>query len=263
MLALVAETWAAAGAGRAVNPLPLRRSVLDAVEHGVALPAFWAPFRDAPTHAAHAVEVALVALLVARAAGFSLAFQHDLGIAALLHDAGYLAGEGASAEDPGALERHAIAGARVLLRQRGFHAAKIRRVRAVLEHHRDFADPRGPPSAAGAILRLAEDYANVIRIYGARVTRGDALAAMLRAGGTLYHPALAQVLVNALGRYPPGEHVELPDGRRAVVAAPPASPERFATPVVQHLDRETGAPAGPLVDLSGGPAVRRALVPSP
>jgi hypothetical protein len=237
--------------------------VLDAVEHGVALPAFWAPFRDAPTHAAHAVEVAFVALLVARAAGFSAAFQHDLGIAALLHDAGYLSGEDAAGDDAGALERHAVAGARVLLRQRGFHAAKIRRVRAVLEHHRDFAGPSGPPSAAGAVLRLAEDYANVVRLYGARVTRGAALAAMLRGGGTLYHPALAQVLVNALGRYPPGEHVEVADGSRAIVAAPPATPEAFESPVVSLVGRAGGRADGALVDTARGPAVRRALLPAP
>lgn len=257
MLALVVEAFDNVGAGRAANPLPLRRAVMEAVDAGVGSPAFWAPFRDAPPHATHALEVAFVSILVARAAGFGSGFVQDVGIAGLLHDAGYLAP--GLAEDAAGLERHAVEGARVMLRQRGFHDAKVRRVRAILEHHRDAAGPAGPPSAEGAILRLAEDYSNALRIYGARVTRADVLGAMLRAGGRCYHPALAQVLVNALGRHPPGTLLELADGRVVRVAAPPASPDRWEHPVVQDADPATRAPAGPLVDLAGGAAVRRVL----
>jgi hypothetical protein len=257
MLALVSEAFDAVGAGRAASALRLRRAVMEALDAGATSPAFWAPFRDAPPHAAHALEVAFVSILVARAAGFGAAFVQDAGVAGLLHDAGYLApGIG---EDAAGLERHALEGARVLLRQRGFHDAKVRRLRAILEHHRDVAGPAGPPSAAGAILRLAEDYSNAIRLYGARVTRADVLGAMLRAGGRYYHPALAQVLVNALGRHPPGTVLELAGGRLVRVAAPPASPERWELPLVQPLDPATRAPAGPLVDLAGEAAVRAVL----
>jgi hypothetical protein len=91
------------------------------------------------------------------------------------------------------------------------------------------------------------------------VTRADALGAMLRAGGRYYHPALAQVLVNVLGRHPPGTLLELADGRIARVAAPPASPDRWELPPVQHLDPVSRAPAGPLLDLATGPGVRRVL----
>jgi hypothetical protein len=257
MLALVAETFDNVGAGRAANPLPLRRAVMEALDAGVASPAFWAPFRDAPPHAAHALEVAFVSILVARAAGFGAAFVQDVGIAGLLHDAGYLAS--GIGEDAAGLERHAVEGARVMLRQRGFHDAKVRRLRAILEHHRDAAGPAGAPSAGGAILRLAEDYSNAIRLYGARVTRADVLGGMLRAGGRYYHPALAQVLVNALGRHPPGSLLELADGRVVRVAAPPASPERWERPPVQALDPATRAPSGPLLDLADGPPVRRVV----
>jgi len=257
MIALVSETFDNVGAGRVVNPLPLRRAVMEAIELGPASSAFWAPFRDTPPHAAHALEVAFVAILVGRAAGFAPRFLQDVGIAALLHDVGYLAP--GVADDAAGLARHPVEGVRVVLRQKGFHEAKVRRLRAILEHHRDFAGPAGPPSPAGAILRLAEDYSNVVRLYGARVTRADALGAMLRAGGRLYHPALAQVLVNALGRHPPGTLLELADGRLARVAAPPESPARWEIPVVQHVDASTGAPAGPLLDLADGPAVRRVL----
>ena len=257
LLALVADAFEAIGSGRALNPLPLRRAVLEAVELGFGVPAFWAPFQEHPPHAAHAGEVAFVALLTGRAAGFPAAFLQDLGIAALVHDAGYLApGMG---EDAASLHRHGVEGARVLLRQRGFHEAKVRRLRAVLEHHRDHAGPAGPPSAAGAMLRLAEDYVNAVRLYGAKVTRGQALSAIHRAAGTLYDPTLAQVMVNALGLHPPGSLLELGDGRIVRVAIPPASPQRFARPAVQHTQPGTRLPAGPVFDLEPSDVIVRAL----
>lgn len=257
LLDLTTEGWDHLAAGRVLNPLPMRRAVVEAIESGVEAPAFWLGFPDCPPHAAHAVEVAMVALLVGKAAGFPSGLLQDLGIAGLVHDVGYLApsvGEG-----PAALARHPIEGARMVLRQRGFSEAKLRRVRGVLEHHRDQADPTGPPSAIGSALRLAEDYSNVIRIYGAKITRADALGAMLKAGGRLYHAALAQTLVNALGRHPPGTLVELQDGGFGRVAAPARGRELWERPLVRRLDPKTRLPTGPLVDTMRDGPVRRAL----
>jgi hypothetical protein len=254
---LASESWDHLAAGRMLNPLPMRRAVAEALESGIEAPAFWLGFPDCPPHAAHAVEVAMLALLVGKAAGFSAAVLQDLGIAGLVHDVGYLApsvGEG-----PAGLARHPVEGARLVLRQRGFSEAKLRRLRAVLEHHRDQADPAGAPSAAGAVLRLAEDYANVIRLYGARVARADALGAMLKAGGRLYHPALVQAMVNALGRYPPGTLVELADGGLGRVAAPARGPDLWDRPLVKRLDPQSRLPTGVLVDTFRDGAVRRAL----
>ncbi len=258
ILGLVAETWGNLQDGRALNPLPLRRGVLEVLDAGLGAPAFWGGFpSDAAPHAVHATEVAMVALLVAREAGFSSGFLQDLGIAALLHDAGYLCpgiGEG-----PAAFARHSLEGARVILRQRGFQEAKIRRLRAVLEHHRDFATPHARPTPGGAILRMAEDYANVARLFGGRVLRADGLGAMLKGAGTLYHPVLVQVMVNALGRHPPGTLLELEDGRYARVAAPARSRELWDRPLVRPLDPRTREQQPEIVDLAKGPRIRRAV----
>jgi hypothetical protein len=254
---LTTQSWDHLAAGRMLNPLPIRRAVVEALASGIEAPAFWLGFPDCPPHTAHAVEVSMVALLLGKAAGFHSGLLQDLGIAGLIHDVGYLApsvGEGAVA-----LARHPIEGARIVLRQRGFSEAKLRRLRGVLEHHRDLADAAGPPSAAGAVLRLAEDYANVIRIYGAKVTRADALGAMLKAGGRLYHPALAQTLINALGRHPPGTLVELSDGGWARVASPARGQELWHRPLVKRLDPTTRLPTGPLVDTARDIAVQRGL----
>jgi hypothetical protein len=257
LLELVTETWDHVAAGRVLNPLPLRRTIIETLEAGIESPPFWLAFPDCAPHSQHAVEVAMTALLLGKAAGLPAGLQQDLGIAALVHDAGYLSpgvGEGASA-----LARHPVESARVVLRQRGFSEGKVRRLRAVLEHHRDLADPQQPPSLLGAILRLAEDYANLIRLYGTKVGRAEALGAMVKAGGRLYHPVLAQLLVNALGRYPPGTLLELADGRYGRVAAPARRPELWDKPLVRLLDQRSQLPTGPLIDLAEGPGPRRAV----
>lgn len=258
MLGLVTETWCNLKDGRVLNPLPLRRCVLDVLDAGLGAPAFWGGFpSEAAPHAVHAAETAMVSLALARVSGFSSSFLQDLGIAALLHDTGYLSpgiGEG-----PAAFARHPLEGARVVLRQRGFHEAKVRRLRAMLEHHRDFATPNARPTPGGAILRLAEDYTNVVRLFGARVLRADALGAMLKGAGTLYHPVLVQVMVNALGRHPPGTLLELEDGRYARVAAPARSPELWDKPLVRPLDPRTREVQGQVLDLAGGPRIKRAV----
>jgi hypothetical protein len=257
MLGLVTESWNNLHAGRMLNPLPLRRVVMETIDLGVEAPPFWLPYPEAPLHADHAVQVCATAILLGKAAGFHLGFLQDLGIAALTHDTGYLAlqpGEGAAS----ALQHHAFEGARIVLRQRGFSEAKVRRLRAVLEHHRDYADPSGPPSVAGAILRVAEDYVNAIRLYGAKVTRSAALGAMLKGAGKLYHPALPQLLVNALGRHPPGTLVEL-DGRRyGRVAVPARGPELWDKPLVRRMDPATRALTDEWIDLARGGQVVRA-----
>jgi len=258
MLGLVSETWSNLENGRVLNPLPLRRCVLDVLDAGLGAPAFWAGFpAEAAPHAVHATEVAMISLAVARGAGFSASFLQDLGIAALLHDTGYLSrgiGDG-----PAAFARHSLEGARMILRQKGFHEAKVRRLRAVLEHHRDFATPNARPTPGGAVLRMAEDYANVGRLFGARVLRADALGAMRKGCGTLYHPVLMQVMINVLGRHPPGTLLELDDGRYVRVCAPARSPELWDRPLVRPLDPRTRELRPQILDLARGPGIRRAV----
>jgi hypothetical protein len=259
LLQALEETYDNVAAGRALNVLPLRRSVGELLDHDPRNPALWEVVGEGLPHATHAATVALVSLLVGRAAGFATTALQDLGVAALVHDIGYATlPQGIGPQD--ALARHPVEGARVMLRQRGFHVAKLRRLRAVLDHHRDHADPRGAPSGLGGILRLAEDYATAVRVGGARACAAEVLAAMLRGAGQQYHPALVQLLVNALGRFPPGTLVELEDGRLARSVSPVRTPETFAAPLVRVFDAKARAFARSRLDLAtAGPPVRRAL----
>jgi hypothetical protein len=258
-LALVDEGFGHAVAGRAVDPLPLRRAVAEILQCGPGVPAFWEGLGLGSAHAEHVATVALTALLIGRAARLPGALLQDLGVAALLHDVGYAALAGGPTAGVQGLERHPAEGARLLLRQRGFTEAKLLRLRAVLDHHRDHASARAAPSILGEILRLAEDYATLLRVYRTRISPTDALGAMARAAGAVYHPVLTQVMVNALGRYPPGTLLELADGRRARSVSPVRSAETFATPLACVCDPATGEPSGETLDLAEGPAILRAL----
>ncbi len=260
----VQEAWNSASTGRIINPLPLRRVVVEMLEMGPGAQGFWEAYPEAPAHAVHAVQVTLTALLVAQAMGLSQGALQDLGIAALLHDVGYaVPSPDASAQGrapaPPPLSRHAGDSARLMLRHKGFHEAKIRRLRAVLEHHRDLAGSGSRPSLLGSVLRISEDYQTLVRIYGARVTRAAVLGAMQSAGGKLYEPTLVQLLVNTLGAHPPGTLLELADGRMARSVTPTRSAATFAKPVVRLLDPRTRSAGVELLDLGGAPPPRRAL----
>ncbi len=256
---LVEETYDHLASGHVLNPLPLRRAVVEILELGPECPEIWEAVGEGPPHAAHAASVALLALLVGKAIGLRSAVLQDLGLAALVHDVGYASLPPSIAEGPEGLRRHPVEGARLMLRQRGFHEAKLRRLRAVLDHHRDHAEPRTQPSVLGEILRLAEDYTTLQRVGKNRISAADALGAMLRAPERIYHPALVQVMVNVLGRYPPGTLLELQDGRYARSVSPARSPETFATPLVRIFDAETQTFSAERLDLAMGGAVKRAL----
>jgi hypothetical protein len=243
-LAAIDEAFQNLAAGRVPNPLPLRRLVSELVEHGFAAEGLWLDPPQAPAFALHQLRVAQLAVLIGSALGLKQNVLQDLGVCAVYHDCGYAAQATVSRDD------HTAQGARVVLRQRGFHEAKVRRVLAVMQHHRD-ADARPRPGLFGRILRIAEDYDNLARRSG-RVAPTLALAAMLKWAGTRYDPVLLQLLINTLGAYPPGTLLRLPDGRVVRAAAPALTHDAFAHPLarcVRLADGSAASPELPPVDL--------------
>jgi hypothetical protein len=201
--------------------------------------------------------VAALSLLLGRAAGMSDATLSDLGVAALLHDAGF-AGDRPAAE-------HALAGARLLLRQRGFHEAKVRRLLCALDHHRPYRTPDAapPPSLFARIVHVADDYAVLVgaRPGGAGLSPAMALARMWPARGAAYDPDLLAAFVQVMGPMPPGTLLELSDGRWAVSVSAARDRARFAGPLVRVVRGADGTPcAGATeVDLGLRPATVKAV----
>ena len=251
-LAATDEAFQNLAAGRVPNPLPLRRLVTELLERDLSTEELWAEPAEAPPYAVHQLRVAQLALLVGRGIALAESVLQDLGVAALYHDCGYAAGSATSDGVGVSFERHAEAGARLMLRQRGFHEAKMRRVLAILQHHRD-ANDRLRPGLFGRILRVAEDYDTLARRSG-RLSPTMALAVMLKWAGTRYDTVLLQILINTLGAYPPGSLLKLPDGRIVRSASPARGPDTFAQPLARCLRLPDGSPARgdlPLVDLRG------------
>jgi len=211
---LVEEAWDNLGANRTPNPLPLRRAVTDILEHSKEdVAGLTENVNSKNRYGDHSLQVCRLSLLIASAAELSDENIQDLGVSAMFHDMGYAAREGADSSigEEGfspPFERHAAAGARMLLRQRGFHQAKINRALSALEHHRDYDYEGGHPSLFSRIIRIAEDYANMTSGRGG-YNPHDALARMAAAKGTRYDPTLMQVFVNKMGKYPPGTILEV------------------------------------------------------
>ena len=267
---LVESAFDNLGANRLPNPLPLRRAVTDILEAGEGTERLWDEPAGASPYGAHALRVSIVAMLIARAAGLSEEAIQDLGVAAMFHDVGYAAREGAQRASEATeeragyappFERHAPAGARLLIRQRGFHAAKVYRVLATLQHHRDAGDSLGRPLLHARILRIAEAYDSLQRADGPAMDPPTALRCLAGHTPGRYDPLLVQLLVNTLGAYPPGTLLELEDGRVVRSCGFVRSPETFDEPLCEVVTETDGrAPAEPMrVDLSLGGVVRRVV----
>ncbi len=250
---LVTEAWDNLAEARVPNPLPVRRLVNDLIDASVdsdllidADPS--GRSLTTAAHARHSLRVCTLAVMIGRELGLSQASLADLGVAAMFHDTGY-----ASREDGFAppFHRHGSAGARLLLKQRGFHQAKVKRLLVAYEHHRPLEDH---PSLYARIVRVADDFDTLTRTRPTGALHGpsQALALMQGAAGLYYDRVVLQAFINRLGRYPPGTLLRLTDGRLVVSVSGVRSPQTFDRPlcrVVQDADGNMVADADP-VDLA-------------
>ena len=242
----VTEAWDNMGHGRLPNPLPLRRAVTEMLEGGIAGSTLWEDWETSSRHGAHSTRVARLALLMGTALDLSEAQLQDLGVAAVFHDVGYAAREGADPETghPGYVppfERHGSAGARLLLRQRGFHEARVHRLLAVMEHHEAYDSRRGKPSLFGRILRICEDYDNLTYSEECRYSPAVALTYMSGLVGREYDPILFQLFLNQVGAFPPGTLLELSDGREVRSEGLCRGPDTFSKPQCVVVREDDGS----------------------
>lgn len=256
----VEDTWDNLASGRQANVLALRRLVVDLLGVGPAHEALWlAELPHASAHGWHAYKVTQVVLLLAQAVGLPPGLQQDFGVAAMTHDVGYAA--------PGVVapnfEGHPMAGARALLRQLGFHEAKVRRAFGALYHHAEMDTAGRRTPLVGRMLRIAEDYDTMTRASGGGMTPPEALAHLAAGANRHYDPVLTQLLINVLGQYPPGTYLALEDGRVVKSCSAVRSPELFAKPRAVVVRAGNGAvPAQrQLIDLATEGQVRGALKP--
>lgn len=248
------DLWDGLSLGRTPNPLPIRKLVTELVDLSdeARIASIATATRDtrSPAYVRHSLTVASLSLLIGREIALSDAALADLGVAASFHDVGYTIDEDGEAPP---FERHGTAGARQLLKQRGFHEARIRRMLVCLEHHRPYDSP-WRPSLFARIVHIADDYDILTRYRpsGPFLAPPDALARMNAASGTAYDPTLLQALVNGLGAYPPGSVLELSNGAWVVSVSGARDAERFDKPLTRVVRTRGGmVPREPIeIDLA-------------
>ena len=183
---------------------------------------------------AHVLDVAILSLLVGMQLEISTPLLHEVAVAGLLHDVGFLRLPANVVKDsvgdrtalPLVLRQHVNVGV-ALLRQHAKGSSLVHRL--VGEHH-ETVDGSGYPrqlmkesiSEAGQLLGLVDYFDELVSAWGCSHPVPPALALRrifqeVREGR--FPSAMGEALVRTLGVYPVGTVVQLTSGEMAVVAS--------------------------------------------
>lgn len=213
----------------------------------------------------HALDTCILSLVVAIESGADHQTQEQVGMGALLHDAGYVRlprnlvrkREECSGADKTLLEQHCKLGVALLSELPGMHEDVLRIVR---EHH-ERADASGFPAGLGheTTSRLAQ-IVGIVDFYDGMISRRgtrpamiphDAVRQLFLAGERgHFEKSLVELMIRSIGVYPVGSLVRLTTGEQAVVVG--VNPQQRLKPLVKiTTDPQGGSYATPLeVDLS-------------
>ncbi len=212
-------------------------------------------------HYLHPLNVAVLALMLAKTLDMSEGDARLLGMAALFHDAGkdevpkkiLMKTEPLTRAELAYLQQHCEFGAR-LARQSGL----AERVAEIIHQHHECVDGSGyPRRLTGAqmdplacVLAVVNVYDNLCNPYHANDARTpyEALAYMFAQQRSKFDATILNLLIKSLGVYPPGSLVLLSDGSYGVViSVNPAKPLR---PFVMTYDTRPDEDAPLILDLS-------------
>jgi putative nucleotidyltransferase with HDIG domain len=180
----------------------------------------------------HAMNVAVISLLMGRCFGFSPEEIRDLGVGAMLHDIGKLElplrlrhrEDNFSPSELRVYQEHVETGV-VQARRMGLSAGAT----AVIAQHHEHADGSGFPAAlnsdrmtmASRIVALVNRYDNLCnpRLPARALTPHEALSLLFAQGRSKYDTSILGAFIKMMGVYPPGSTVQLTDDRYATVVA--------------------------------------------
>ena len=179
---------------------------------------------------AHALNVAVISLLMGRVFGFNEQEMLDVGVGALLHDVGKLElpervrhlDTQASQSDL-ALYREHVARGVALGKRMGLKPGAL----LVLGQHHEMADGSGFPSklnvdrmtAAARIVSLVNRYDNLCdpAVPSHALTPHEALSLIFAQTRAKFDVSMLNAFIRMMGVYPPGSVVQLTDDRYALV----------------------------------------------
>ena len=195
---------------------------------------------------AHALDTCILSLVVAIEDGLDQAMQEQVGMGALLHDAGYVRlprnlvrkRDECTGRDKTLLEQHCKLGVTLLSEHPGMHGDVLRIVR---EHH-ERADKSGFPAGLGndQISRLAQ-IVGIVDFYDGMISRRGARPAMIPHDAVRqlflagerghFERSLVELMIRSIGVYPVGSLVRLNTGEQAVVVG--VNPQQRLKPLVK------------------------------
>jgi putative nucleotidyltransferase with HDIG domain len=179
---------------------------------------------------AHALNVAVISMLMGRVFGFSEAEMQDIGVGALLHDVGKLelpervrhADPHASAAEANLYREHVARGVAQGKRMGLSPGALL-----VIGQHHEMADGSGFPlklgvdkmTAAARIVALVNRYDNLCDPAQAAhaLTPHEALSLIFAQTKSKFDASMLNAFIRMMGVYPPGSVVQLTDDRYALV----------------------------------------------
>ena len=201
----------------------------------------------------HVLDTCILSLVVAVESGLDHTAQEQIGMGALLHDAGYVRlprnlvrkREECSGQDKTLLEQHCKLGVALLSEQPGMHEDVLRIVR---EHH-ERTNGSGFPARLGNdhISRLAQ-IVGIVDYYDGMVSqRGsrpamiphDAVRQLFLAGEQgLFEKSLVELMIRSIGVYPVGSLLRLNTGEQAVVVG--VNPQQRLKPLIKVTTNPQG-----------------------
>ena len=226
---------------------------------------------------AHNLMVAIYAVAIGRSMDLGRRDLMRLGVAALNHNLGEGAVQGAlfalprklTASERLEVEQHPLLGLEHLLTHYGYGAATVARALVSAEHHVHWDGSGGYPFASFEPRHLfsrivaccdAFDALCAARPQRPAYPPDQAVKLVLRWAGRQLDPLIARALVRLVGKYPPGSLVELDSGEWAIVVGPGRGATPLERPRVLLIADEDGFehPTPMLVDLGERSPRRRA-----
>ena len=226
-------------------------------------------------HSAHAINVTVISLLLARALKMGEAEMAELGTGALLHDMGKLDlpdrvrlvhDDFTNAE--ASLYRDHVSHGITQGKRMGLAAGSL----LVVAQHHELADGSGFPkgvtsermSSAARIVSLVNHYDNLCNAASPAksLTPHEALSRMFAQARAKFDATILNGFIRMMGIYPPGSLVQLSDDRYAMVTSVNSS--RPLKPQVRVVDTARGGVRGLHLNLDDCPdlGIRRSLKPS-
>lgn len=210
---------------------------------------------------AHALNVAVVSMLIGRTLGMSETDMQELGVGALLHDVGKIdvpdrlrhAEDGFTQAETNGYRDHVAKGVAQAHRM-GLNAGTL----AIVAQHHEHADGSGfPMKLAADRLSLGSRIVAIVNRYdnlcnpggrGLALTPHEAVSMMFAHSRSRFDPPVLNAFIRMMGVYPAGSLVQLTDDRYAIVVGVNSS-RPLKPRVLVH--GTAGQRSGPRVAISG------------